>query len=235
MNDCMRNKYVKLLSRYLLEELSNKCARLELYNRTSDEYLSLYSELCSEAEEVQSMNEFTHTVSENSKVGVINLFMNCYIVPPFFDKILCEVNCGYNYIVAIGGKYGIVQSNNNGSLILPCIYDNIEPLNRFEDIVKIELDGKYGVVCLYGGDFARITIEPIYDSIEETDSGFIILKKSGKYGVYKSGYILPAEYERIFIPVVLGWVKVLKDSVWGYVDADKNFTTDINKAYLYSE
>lgn len=235
MNNCMRNKDVKLLSRDLLEEFCKKSAHLELFYRNSDEYLSLYSELYSEAEEVQSINEYIRTICKNGKEGVINLFLNCYIIPPIFDKVLCEVNCGYNYIVAIGGKYGIVQSNNNGSLVLPCIYDNIEPLNKFEDIVKIELDGKYGVVCLYGGDFARITIEPIYDLIEEANCGFIILKKNGKYGLYKYGYILPTEYERIFIPVVLGWVKVLKDGVLGYIDIDRNFTSDINKAYLYSE
>ena len=181
------------------------------------------------------MNDFIHKVYKNGKEGVKNDFLNYFIVPPIFDKVLCEFNCGYNYIVTIDGKYGIVQSNNNGFLVLPCIYNKIETLKGFEDIVKIELDGKFGIVCLYGGDFARITIEPIYDLIEEANCGFLILKKNGKYGLYKYGYILPADYERIFIPVVLGWVKVLKDSVWGYVDADKNFTTDINKAYLYSE
>ena len=231
----MRNKKVKLLNRDLLEELSNKCARLELCNTNSDEYLALYSELCIEAEEVQSINEYIRTICKNGKEGIINLFLNCYIIPPIFDKVLCEFNCGYNYIVTIDGKYGIVQSNNNGFLVVPCIYNKIETLKGFEDIVKIELDGKFGIVCLYGGDFARITIEPIYDLIEEANCGFLILKKNGKYGLYKYGYILPTEYERIFIPIVLGWVKVLKDGVWGYIDIDRNFTSDINKAYLYSE
>lgn len=226
---------VKLLSRELLEELSNRCARLDLYNKNSNEYLSLYCELCCEVESLQSMNAFVHKVYENGKEGVKNDFLNCFIVPPVFDKLLLAVNCGYNYIVIVNAKYGIVQSNSNGFMVTQCIYDKIEPLYGFEDIVKIELDGKYGAVCLYGGDFARTIIEPIYDSIEGSNCGIIIIKKNGNYGIYKSGYMLPAEYERVFIPSVLGWVKVLKDGVWGYIDVDKKFTNDINKAYLCSE
>ena len=226
---------IELLSRELLEELSNRCARLGLHKINSDEYLSLYCELCSEVESIQSMNDFIHKVYKNGKEGVKNDFLNYFIVPPVFDKLLTTVNNGYNYIVVDDSKYGIVQSNSNGFLVTPCFYDKIEPLDGFEDIVKIELNGKFGAVCLYGGDFARTIIEPIYDLIECTNSGFILLKKNGKYGLYKYGYILPTEYERIFVPSVFGWVKVLKNGVWGYIDVNKNFTNDINKAYLYNE
>ena len=232
MCDFDEDREMKPLTREVLENFSNRCATLKIFNEGTPDYDGLWSDIWCEAEEYQPMEDFIHTVQENGKEGVKNDFFNHWIVPPIFDKIVDETNASLNYIVMDNGKYGIIQSDGKGTLVCPCIYDKIEPLSDFVDLVKITVNGKYGIIELYS-DFARVRVEPIYDDIQETDGGYVILKKNGKCGLFKYGYVLPTEYERIFIPTVMGWIKVMKNGVWGYVDTNNEFTEDMNKAYLY--
>lgn len=233
MCDFDDDRKMKPLTREALEDFSNRCANLKLYKEGTPDYDSLWTDIWCEAEEYQPMEDFIHTVQENGKEGVKNDFFNHWIVPPIFDKIVDETNASLNYIVMDNGKYGIIQSDGKGTLVCPCIYDQIEPLSNFGDWVKITLNDKYGIIELYGGDFARVRVEPMYDDIQETDGGYVILKKNSKCGLFKYGYVLPTEYERIFIPTVMGWIKVMKNGVWGYVDTNKEFTEDMNKAFLH--
>ncbi len=233
MCDFDEDREMKPLTREVLEDFSNRCATLKIFNEGTPDYDGLWSDIWCEAEEYQPMEDFIHTVQENGKEGVKNDFFNHWIVPPIFDKIECETNASLNYIVMDNGKYGIIQSDGKGTLVCPCIYDQIESLSNFGDLVKITVNGKYGIIELYGGDFAKVKVEPIYDDIQETDGGYVILKKNGKCGLFKYGYVLPTEYERIFIPTVMGWIKVMKNGVWGYVDTNNEFTEDMNKAYLH--
>ena len=227
------DRELKPLTREVLENFSNRCATLKIFNEGTPDYDGLWSDIWCEAEEYQPMKDFIHTVQENGKEGVRNDFFNHWIVPPIFDKIVDDTNANLNYIVMDNGKYGIIQSDGKGTLVCPCIYDQIESLSDFGDLVKITVNGKYGLIELYGGDFAKVKVEPIYDDIQETDGGYVILKKNGKCGLFKYGYVLPTEYERIFIPTVMGWIKVMKNGVWGYVDTNNEFTEDMNKAYLH--
>jgi len=233
MCDFDEDREMKPLTREVLENFSNRCATLKIFNEGTPDYDGLWSDIWCEAEEYQPMEDFIHTVQENGKEGVKNDFFNHWIVPPIFDKIVDDTNANLNYIVMDNGKYGIIQSDGKGTLVCPCIYDQIESLSDFGDLVKITMNGKYGLIELYGGDFAKVKVEPIYDDIQETDGGYVILKKNGKCGLFKYGYVLPTEYERIFIPTVMGWIKVMKNGVWGYVDTNNEFTEDMNKAYLH--
>lgn len=230
MCDFDEDRELKPLTREVLENFSNRCATLKIYKEGTPDYESLWSDIWCEAEEYQPMEEYIHTVQENGKEGIRNDFFHHWIVPPMFDKVVNGVDG--NYIIMNDGKYGIVQCDSKGTLVCPCIYDNIEPLDNFGDLVKITMNGKYGIIELYCG-FARVRVEPIYDDIQETDGGYVILKKDGKCGLFKYGYILPTEYERIFIPTVMGWIKVMKNGVWGYVDTNNEFTEDMNKAFLH--
>lgn len=233
MCDFDEDREMKPLTREVLEDFSNRCATLKIFNEGTPDYDGLWSDIWCEAEEYQPMKDFIHTIQENGKEGVKNDFFNHWIVPPIFDKIVDETNASLNYIVMDNGKYGIIQSDGKGTLVCPCIYDQIESLSDFGDLVKITVNGKYGLIELYGGDFAKVKVEPIYDDIQETDGGYVILKKNGKCGLFKYGYVLPTEYERIFIPTVMGWIKVMKNGVWGYVDTKNEFTEDMKKAYLH--
>ena len=77
-------------------------------------------------------------------------------------------------------------------------------------------------------------MEPIYDSIKLfEDDEFKQIKKDNKMGIYHNGVVILPEYDEIKLPHVFGWVNVKKDNQWGYIGINKEFTTDINEAFLY--
>lgn len=221
----------KLLTRDLLEDYSNRCARLEIYPPGSSEYVSLWTDLWCEAEEYESLSNYNRILKGDGKEGIINDFFNHCLVPPIFDQVVSSIGCGHHYIVVNDGKYGIVDDRGKGHLVCPCMYDCIEHLQEFSDLLKIEQNGKYGILEVYG-NLAEETVAPLYDDIQSSEGGFVLLKKDHKFGLYKYGYLLEPAYERIFVPSILGWVKVQKDGVWGYIDVDNEFTEDMSKAYL---
>ena len=228
------NINAKPLSREVLEDFTNRCARLDLYNEGSDEYNTTLSEIFNDVYDYRQIYDYERVAKVGNKEGVKNELLGCYIVPPVFDKVIDETNAGHNYIVANDGKYGITKTNGKAETVIPCIYDSIEKLDTFCDIVKFGSCGKYGIIELYSNGLAVIAIEPLYDKITETNTSFIVLEKDGKMGLYRYGYTLPAEYDRIFIPELLGWIKVLKDGVWGYIDADNKFTERLDEAFLHN-
>lgn len=223
----------KPLSREVLEEFANRCARMDLYKGTSEQE-TVWEDIYCEAQEYARLDGYEHVCKENGKEGVRNDFFDCWVVPPLFDKVVCEVNCGQNYIVVNEGKYGIATRGRGERLLCTCTYDGIERFDHFIDLVRIEVNGKFGVMLLTAdAEFARVMVEPAYDAVEPTHGGFLLLRKDEKEGLFKYGYLLPAEYERVFVPSVMGWVKVLKEGVWGYVDANREFTTELGKAFLF--
>lgn len=223
--------YALPLSREVLEEFSNRCARLELYGKGTYEREDKSFDLHLEESKYKRIGSYNHIRQENGKEGVWNEFLNYWKVPPLFDKVVCEVNCEKNYIVISEGKYGIVSCDGTGRLTCPCKYDSITTFDDFADLLRIEVNGRFGIMTLFNSNVAQVSVEPEYDSVESTDGGFLVLKKDGKFGLFKYGYLLPAEYDRVFVPSEMGWIKVMKDGVWGYVDADNKFTTDLNKAF----
>ena len=225
----------KPLSREVLENFTNRCARLDLYDEGSDEYNAILSEIVDDVYDYRQIYDYERIVKEEGKEGVKNELLDYYIVPPVFDKVIDETNAGQNYIVVNNGKYGITKANGKAEMVIPCIYDSLEKLDTFCDIVKFGSCGKHGIIELYSNGQAVIAIEPLYDKITETNTSFIMLEKDGKTGLYRYGYTLPAEYDRIFIPELLGWIKVMKNGVWGYVDENNRFTERLDKAFLYNK
>lgn len=222
------------LTREVLEDFTNRCARLNIYSRGSDEYLALLSGLDSEACKYRHITDYVRIVKENGKEGVKNLFLNYYVVPPLFDKVIDEANAGHSYIVAKDGRYGMVKSDGKGTMALPCMCGRIELLETFLDVVKFEVGGKWGIIELYGDGSANVVVEAEYDEICETGTPFLLMKQNRKHGLYRCGYILPAEFEKVFVPSVLGWIKVMKDGEWGYIDADGKFTERLDEAFLHN-
>ena len=78
----------KPLTRNVLEDFTNRCARLDMYEQGSEEYLALRSELDDEACGYRQMSDYEQIVKEDGKEGVKNLLLNYHIVPPLFDKVV---------------------------------------------------------------------------------------------------------------------------------------------------
>lgn len=197
-----------------------------------DSYIKEYKE---ELDTYISLDEENFLFEENGKWGVRNNVLDVVMIAPQYD----EVSVLYSWSkVRLGDKYGLVFPNKNGGeIICPPIYDDIMSMDDYfgEDInwigVIIKKNGKYGLSYGY-----QIDLEPIYDRITlvcgKRAVFSFLLEKNGKYGLLLGSTLIPAQYDEIQVPSLMGWIKARKGDVWGYFDVDCNFTEDISKAFL---
>ena len=165
----------------------------------------------------------------NGKFGVKSRGFDKVIIPADYDSInSCDPKC---FIVEQNGKYGLIQTGYfDYKIVYPIVCDSITYAKNF--MQKIQVNGKYGLLKL--DEDLRILVEPVYDSIELFgDDEFYFLKKDNKMGIYHHGVVILPEYDEVKLPHVFGWVNVKKDNQWGYIGINKEFTTDINEAFLY--
>ena len=175
---------------------------------------------------------------ENGKWGLKNNLLGIVTLAPEYDEVTDFYNdhlCGYSCCkVRVGDKYGLVEPNKKGGkIICPPVYDNLMTLEAYlgadSQLVAIvtELNGKYGL------SFGKhIDLEAIYDKfiIPDNCSDHLLTVKDGKYGLDKQ---IPAEFDEIQIPSLMGFVRARKGDTWGYFDVDRQFTEDISKAFLH--
>lgn len=166
---------------------------------------------------------------DNGKFGVKSRGFDKVVIPAEYDSInSCDPKC---FIVEQNGKYGLIQTGYfDYKIVYPIVCDSITYAKHL--MQKIQVNGKYGLLKLY--DNLRVLVEPVYDSIELFgDDEFYILKRDNKMGIYHHGVVILPEYDEVKLPHVFGWVNVKKDNQWGYIGMNKEFTTDVNEAYLY--
>ena len=82
------------------------------------------------------------------------------------------------YVVTENGVKKVI--NKDGSDVLTQGFDSVkEILSNKDNGIIFERAGKYGVMKLDG----TVTIEPNYEDLDESKSGFLIAKLNGKYGI----------------------------------------------------
>ena len=178
---------------------------------------------------------------ENGKWGVKNNLWGMVTLAPEYDEVTDmygDSTCGHSLCkVRLGNKYGFADPNmEGGKIIFPPIYDRVMSLDDYlgtdcgVDAVVAELNGKYGLS--FGG---KIDLEAIYDKfvVPCKHESYVLAVKDGKYGLLDFGLHIPAEYDEIQIPSLMGWIRARKGNVWGYFDVDGRFTEDISKAFLH--
>ena len=166
---------------------------------------------------------------DNGKFGVKSRGFDKVIIPADYDSInSCDPKC---FIVEQNGKYGLIHTGYfDYKIVYPIVCDSITYAKHL--MQKIQVNGKYGLLKLY--DNLRVLVEPVYDSIELFgDDEFYILKRDNKMGIHYHEVVILPEYDEIKLPHVFGWVNVKKSNQWGYIDINKEFTTDVNEAFLY--
>ena len=166
---------------------------------------------------------------DDGKFGVKSRGFDKVVIPAEYDSIK-PCNPKY-FIVEQNGKFGLIHIGYfDFKIVYPIVCDSITYAKHL--MQKIQVNGKYGLLKLY--DNLRVLVEPVYDSIELFgDDEFYILKRDNKMGIHYHEVVILPEYDEIKLPHVFGWVNVKKDNQWGYIDINKEFTTDVNEAFLY--
>lgn len=135
------------------------------------------------------------TFQENGKKGVKNV-CDEIVVPAKFDEIpytYCY-SMPLPYVVANGGKMGLVKKDGKGTAVVPCEYDLIKPIDFYCYFIAIK-DGKYGLIARDG----QIIIPMENEKIFFPDINFIVTTKNGKKGLFSMDYdiYINPEYDDI--------------------------------------
>ena len=182
------------------------------------------------------------TAYKDNKWGVIDSDGNTVIDPSYKEMIvvpnskkgvfICTYDTNYE-----NGEYKTKALNEKNEEIFTQ-YDKIEAMQNIDktgnliydtDILKVEKDGKYGLLTFDGKEKTSIEYEEI-NAISGIDNSFKV-KKDGKYGcVDKNGkVVVDYIYDDGTEQNSYGFVSVKKDGLWGSID--KNGKTVIEPKY----
>lgn len=141
-------------------------------------------------------------ITENGKVGMRNS-QGIVIIPPINDEIIARHITGY--IVRQGKQMGIMLQDGRGTLLAPCIYDNI----RF-DISTLGFravkDGKAGILNMLG----EVVIPCEYDDVGKicVGSGPVSVLRGDEWGYVEHEtlrFVTQEEYENGEVNVICSW------------------------------
>lgn len=199
-------------------------------------------DICAVKDIVDELEEYPYKepyrVELDRRYGVYDELVDTMLVPAIYEELQAPhpellFDLGY-FIVRRNGKYGIVRSDVVGTEIYPCVCDKIIPYDYYKCI--FEQNGHQGFLEVALGSITVTEILPaIYDSISEYDERRMHLQLciDGKVGLYGAQIPLPPIYDGIYIPQIIGWIKVKYKGQWGYIDKQGTFTDDIDRAFLY--
>ena len=225
----------KPITRQVISEFSTRSSATKLYKKGTAEYNSNIRSIFYDLQDYEAVSWSNDIFEQDGKFGVENSALGV-LIPPIYDEIFEHI-VGV-YVAKLNDKYGIVKADCKGSVIYPFELDAVEYTESVFYGLLIEKNGKWGAVSILYGRAITI-IEPIYDRITSIKSfdgydirDLLLLEKEGKYGLFLDGNIVPALYDEISIPVVMGWIRAKVGGDWYYIDSDLNPTTDVNKAFL---
>lgn len=200
---------------------------------SSDNHSRATEALLDELITYNPVNSYIHIVEKNGCYGVFHELLDTQLVPTIYDALIpVGIDDERLYIACQGGKYGIVRGDVIGTVLLPLIYDNIEPLGEFLDLFVFEQESRQGIIASCYGRFFELH-PAIYDSVSQyPDTPFVQLCKEGKAGLWGATLSIPTVYDEIYVPYFFGWIKVKHQGQWGYIDNQGHFTDDTSKAFL---
>ena len=229
----------KPITRQVISEFSTRSSATKLYKEGTAEYDSNIESIFCDLQDYKPVSWADEIFEQDGKFGVRNDALGV-LIPPIYDEI-CEHIVGV-YVAKLNDKFGIVKADCKGSIIYPFELDEVDNTEAMFYGLLIARNGKWGAVSVIYGRVVTI-IEPIYDniiSVKRYDGheacDLLLLEKEGKRGLFFDGDIVPALYDEISIPIVMGWIRAKAKRVWYYIDSELNPTTDVNKAFLtYSD
>lgn len=182
------------------------------------------------------------TLYQDNKYGVIDSNGNIVIDPSYSEMIVIPNNkkdvfiCTYD-INEQTGEYKTKALNSKNEEILTK-YDKIEALENYDETnsvwydanaLKVQKDGKYGLIDYSGIELTKIEYEEI-SSLKGIENS-ILVKKDDKYGLLdsKGNVVIEANYKEITNlgkDYKVGYITVNTDGKYGIIDYNKKQIID---------
>ena len=128
---------------------------------------------------------------ENGKMGV-KMGDGTRVITPIYNTIKELDMPTAQYMVALDGKYGVLEVNYNGEITtkLEIEYDLFQLL-KYGEHYLVRKNNKYGIW------HNHLFLPCEYDEIRVIGNNDFLICKNGKYGVYDWHICVPCEYDEI--------------------------------------
>lgn len=183
------------------------------------------------------------TIFEESGKKGIKMGNGERIVPSIYDTIKELDMPTFQYSVELEGKFGVLEIDFNGNVAtkLEIEYDLFQYI-KYGEYYSVRKNNKYGIwhndLCL-PCEYDEITFieyekKQILGELEwDYHDNYLLLRKGNKYGLWSiDTKLLPTIYDEIAPPIDDWGIRVKKDGVWGYLNKNNDFTTDISEVPL---
>lgn len=156
-------------------------------------------------------------VCQNAQTGVWSIYnkRGKAIEIGKFDNVL--YSCENRIRVNKNGKYGFINSEN-GSLIIPCIYD--EAYNFNEGVAKVCVKGKgSALISKRGETLTEYNVYPAFENFVEKGT-IRATNNEGKYGIIdaQGKTVIPFKYDFLFNFNNNGYAKYKEKEKWGILN-----------------
>lgn len=170
---------------------------------------------------------FTCAFEENGMMGVKDAAGDV-LVPAKFDDIaytFADIFRDTAVAVVKAGKMALVKPDGQGTMLTDFVYDSIQFQDGFYFLVK---EGKFGLATSGG----HVVVPAEQDEVFYPINDLVVFTKDGKNGfAMLAGLITEAEYDDYEL-MDSEYLKVFKDGMAGYIDANGNFTEDEDEMFF---
>ena len=170
---------------------------------------------------------FTCAFEENGMMGVKDAAGDV-LVPAKFDDIaytFADIFRDTAVAVVKAGKMALVKPDGQGTMLTDFVYDSIQFQDGFYFLVK---EGKFGLATSGG----HVVVPAEQDEVFYPINDLAVFTKDGKNGfAMLAGLITEAEYDDYEL-MDSEYLKVFKDGMAGYIDANGNFTEDEDEMFF---
>lgn len=170
---------------------------------------------------------FTCAFEDNGMMGVKDAAGDV-LVPAKFDDIaytFTDIFRGTAVAVVKAGKMALVKPDGQGTMLTDFVYDSIQFQDGFYFLVK---EGKFGLATSGG----HVVVPAEQDEVFYPLNDLVVFTKDGKNGfAMLTGLITEAEYDDYEL-MDSEYLKVFKDGMAGYIDANGNFTEDEDELFF---
>lgn len=183
-------------------------------------------------------NETYYAAFEDNKYGVINSKGEIIIAPGYEELIIVPDQnkdvfiCTYDIDYTQGTYKTKVLNSKNEEIYTE--YDKVEALSNYDNnnnisynnsVLKVEKDGKYGLITIDGKQIVNCQYDKIYSLIGNENS--IVVEKDGKVGVIDNNgrMVVEEKYKEIkklSDNYKSGYIVVSEDNSYGTVDCANN-------------
>lgn len=203
----------------------------------SQEFAEAYKQVADQLNELEeSRNWYCQTFEHNGKVGLTDCSGTEVLIPAIYDSIpfLWHNDRRWLTPVELNGRFGFAEPDGKGTLTVPCQFCKVKLIeNGFFFLVKLEEDGKWGVINRIG----NLVLPCCADEVQLCNDCNIAYRVGDKWGWtrHNGSLLIEALYDDVNLEDLGKPYTFVKDGVKGYVTQDGKFISEADYDALPDE